>query len=109
MIENAQKHGCDPSKLCVTGESGGGWITMGSMILLSRDEGSKCKNIKLMLLTCPMLGYMASQDVKREDVKDWEKPAWPFRKDDFEMHTTDIQSNINDPLLFPYILPVNEL
>lgn len=58
LMENADKHGCDASKLCITGESAGGWITMGAAILLAReDKGDK---VKLMVLNCPMLGYMVS-------------------------------------------------
>ena len=57
-MDNAEKYGCDPSKLTVTGESGGGWITMGACILMAR-EGDRCDKIKLMNLTCPMLGAMA--------------------------------------------------
>lgn len=38
FIENAQKYGCDPERICVGGMSAGGWITMGSNILLARDK-----------------------------------------------------------------------
>ena len=101
-MENAEKYGCDPNKLCVTGESGGGWISMGASILLSRED--KCDKIKLLLLTCPMLGALATSDIPREAVDDWEKPAWPFRLDDFKMHSSDVHANMNDPLLFPFVL-----
>lgn len=57
FIENAQNHGCDPSKLVVQGESGGGWVALGSMIVLMREDHEILKKIKLLHLQCPMLGW----------------------------------------------------
>ena len=109
MMENADKHGCDPKKLCITGESGGGWITMGSAILMSR-EGDKCDKVKLMLLTCPMLGALASKkDSKKEDMADWEKDVWRHRQEDFAIHTDNLEDHMDDPLLFPFLLPIEDM
>lgn len=54
------------------GESAGGWITMCSAILLSRED--KCDKVKLMILTCPMLGALVSQKIPKDQVEEWEKP-----------------------------------
>jgi len=107
FFENSEKHGCDPSKLCVTGESAGGWIAMVAAILLAKED--KCDKVKLMILTCPMLGALVAQKIPKEEVEDWEKPQWDFRKDYFEMHTKDVDANLNDPLLFPFTLPVEDM
>lgn len=56
-----------------------------------------------------MLGYMACEETKREDMEWWEEPAWPFRRDDFKIHSDDIDANLKDPLLFPYACEVEEM
>ena len=107
-MENAEKHGGDIDKLCIHGASGGGWITMGSLILLAREDEEKVAKIKLMVLTCPMLGDHVVE-MKREEVEEWEKPMWPFRANDFDMHTTDRVTNKDDPLLYPGKLGLEEM
>jgi len=62
-----------------------------------------------MLLTCPMLGALASSDIPRSEMAEWEEPMWPFRYCDFEMHTTEFEKNKMDPLLCPYNLEIEEM
>ena len=53
FYNNADKHGIDKNRICTTGMSGGGWIAMGSAILMAREN--KSHMVKVMILTCPML------------------------------------------------------
>ena len=48
-------------------------------------------------------------DLKKEEMDDWEKMGHFCRSHDFEMHTTDIEANKNDVLLFPGRAPVDVL
>lgn len=108
FLENCEQHGCDPDKISVHGCSGGGWITMGSMILMARDEPCKLDKIKLMILTCPMLKDSIG-NMKREEVEDWEQCMWPFRYNDYDMHTLDREANKNDALLYPGKASIEEI
>ena len=79
---------------------------MGSAILMGREN--KTHMVKVMILNCPMLNDHVIQ-MTRDEVEEWEKPMWPFRQNDFDMHTLDVAANINDPLLFPGKLGVDEM
>ena len=46
MIANASQYGIDSSKVCIAGESGGGWIIIGAANLLAKaNDLSKIKAI----------------------------------------------------------------
>ena len=81
--EICEKYGCDNSKLIVTGESGGGWMTITSCILLMRAE--KIQKVNMMILTSPMLDH-ADIFTPRNEMLAWEEPMWPHRSNDFDLH-----------------------
>ena len=76
IIENPEKYGYDPEKISIGGVSAGGWVTMGSAILLARDEKKYNEKIKLMILTCPMLGSHQAVNIKKEEAEPWEQKTW---------------------------------
>ena len=62
----------------------------------------------MMILTSGMLG---NDDIvcKREDFLPWEEPMWPFRSNDFDLHCPDWANKMNEPLLFPAQVEMEEL
>ena len=109
-MDNAEKHGCDSSKISVGGISGGAWVTIGGLIMLSREDQEKCDKVKLMILSCPMLGAAAERKVPKEEMLEWEKPISYFIQcHPYDLFSDNWEANKADPLLVPFSTPIEEM
>ena len=94
---NADMLGIDSNKIVIGGESGGGYITLGAMVLLAqRDEGNL---VKLAIPSIPMVDDYAYSDPASMTIEEREfipnmRKIWTLIADDFDRQK-------NDPLLFP--------
>jgi len=52
--ENAAKYGLDPARICLSGQSGGSFLSLGACKVL-QDSGEIGK-VKSLFLMCPMIG-----------------------------------------------------
>lgn len=111
IIENPEQYGYDPEKIAIGGVSAGGWVTMGSAILLARDEKKYNEKIKLMILTCPMLGSHMAVKIKKEEAEPWEQKTWQvsIEQPQWNLFTEDLEANLQDPLLIPFNISIDEL
>ena len=60
-----------------------------------------------MFLWCPMIGNNFLK-VPENTVADWEKKNWFISRDSFTMLATNMEEQINDPLLYPTEITVEE-
>jgi acetyl esterase len=115
FLDNSEKHGYDSNKISIGGPSAGGWITMGTSILLSRER-ENLKNldkIKLMILTQPMLGSAVNNERPFEQLHSWEQKIWlvtqksgaPFKN----MLSKDFETDRSDPVFVPFDLSIEEM
>ena len=99
VIEHASEYGIDPNKIAIAGDSGGGYIAMGAMVMLAqKDEGHL---IKLAIPGIPMINDYEFGDEKSMTKEERESAAgmrkiWKCLATDL-----DTQRNDGDPLLFP--------
>ena len=98
VIENASDLGIDPTKIAIGGESGGGYICFGTMILLARNEESHL--VKLAIPNIPMVSdYAFTMDPAAMTTE--ERVQALTQKTFWNCIATDMETQKNDPLLFP--------
>ena len=98
VTENASDLGIDHSRIAIGGESGGGYICFGTMILLARNEESHL--VKLAIPNIPMVSdYSFTTDPASMTTEERDQAA--TQKIFWNCIANDMESEKNDPLLFP--------
>ena len=99
IIEHASEYGVDSEKIAIAGDSGGGYITFGAMVMLAqRDEGH------LIKLAIPAVAMMDDYEFgDPNSMTKEEKDNAPMMKKAWECIATDLEAQrlAGDPLLFP--------
>ncbi len=99
IAENASELGIDASKICINGDSGGGYIIAATEVMLAQKEESHL--VKLAILGVPMLddysfGDLASMTKQEREDALTDRKCWEAMATDLEA-----QRKNADPLLFP--------
>jgi len=95
-VENAESLGIDPEKIVMSGESGGGYICFGAMVMLAqKDEGHL---VKMAMPIIPMCSDICFSDPA--SMPKHEKESAIMMRGFWKMIAQDIDKR-DDPLLFP--------
>ena len=94
---NAGSLGIDPDKICIAGDSGGGYICLGAMVLLAqRDESSL---VKLAVPSQPMVDDYSFGDPLCMTIEErWDHLK---RRKAYKLIASDLSSQWKCPLMFP--------
>ena len=92
MIENAEKFGIDPNKICLAGCSGGAWICVGAANLLAK--ANDLEKIKSIFIHAGMLSN-PTRDLEEDELEPYEKgyggdPA--VINSYYKLHATDFEN-----------------
>ena len=97
VIENSEKLGIDASRIVIGGESGGGYICLGAMVLLAqKNEGHL---VRLAIPNIPMVDDYAFSDPLA--MTNEEKENNPTMRKIWKLIAADFEAQKSDPLLFP--------
>ena len=97
VVHNANDLGIDASKIVIGGESGGGYICLGSMVMLAqKDEGDL---VKLAIPAIAMTDDYAFTDPASMTKE--EKEHNGVMQKTWKLIAADFEAQKNDPLLFP--------
>jgi len=98
VYSNAQKLGLDATRISIGGESGGGYICFGTMVLLAQNQLSHI--VKLAVPVCPMVDdYSFTTDPL--SMTSEERDSYLTMRAMWEMIAVDMEKQKQDPLLFP--------
>ena len=97
VVDNAEKLGVDAGKIAIGGESGGGYITLGTMVLLAQNDETDL--VKFAMPEVPMVADYCFSDPAAM-TKDEREMSNNMRKI-WKLIATDIEKQNGDPLLFP--------
>ena len=97
VAKNAAELGIDPSKIVIAGESGGGYICFGAMVMLAQNDESSL--VKLAMPDIPMVGDLAFSDPMAM-TKEERESSFMLRKM-WRCIASDMDKQKEDPLLFP--------
>ena len=99
VSSNAEKLGIDPEKIAISGDSGGGYICLATMVLLAKDYDEEGEIVKLAIPEIPMCSDYCFSDMAAMTTEESEV-AKSMRKN-WKMIASDWKKQRNDPLLFP--------
>ena len=94
---NAEKLCIDPKKICMAGESGGGYVCLGACVMLAQNNESHL--IKLALPIICMVDDYAFSDPKAMTME--ERNNHTVMRQVWKIIAADITEQAEDPLLFP--------
>ena len=98
VSENAESFGVDPSKIFIAGESGGGYICLGAMVMLAQKEEGHL--VKLAIPGVPMVDDYCFSDPLAMTVE--ERKAHLFMQKVWkDLIASDFEQQKTDPHLFP--------
>ena len=98
VSKNAESLGIDPTKIVIGGESGGGYIVLGAMVLLAeRGEGDL---VRLAIPVVPMIGDYCFSDPLAMTVEE-RKYHMVMRKTWKDIIAADFEQQKTSPHLFP--------
>jgi len=97
VAKNAEKLGIDPSKICMAGDSGGGYICFGAEVLLAQNNETDL--VKLAIPGIPMtddyhFSDPAPMTKEERDMCYMQRKIW-------KLIAADMEAQKQDPLLFP--------
>ena len=97
VYENCEELGIDSSKIVIGGESGGGYICLGTMVLLAQKNESNM--VKLAIPNIPMVDDYVFSDPLAMTKE--EKEHNPGMRKTWYLIAADFEVQKSDPLLFP--------
>merc|ERR1712001_31801 len=97
VSKNAEKLGIDPSKICMAGDSGGGYICLGAEAMLAQNNETDL--VKLAIPGIPMtddyhFSDPAPMTKEERDMCYMQRKIW-------KLIAADMEAQKQDPLLFP--------
>ena len=98
VSKNAESLGIDPTKIVMAGDSGGGYICLGAMVLLAQKEEGHL--VKLAIPGIPMVDDYCFSDPLAMTVEE-RKAHLTMRKIWKDLIASDFEQQKNDPHLFP--------
>ena len=98
ICSNADSLGIDPAKICIAGDSGGGYVCLGAMVMLAKNNETDL--VKLAIVGVPMVDDYCFSDpltmtVEERHVSGVMKKIWK------DLIAADYEEQKSDPLLFP--------
>ena len=97
ICQNAEKLGVDPKKICVSGESGGGYVSLGACVMLAQNDESHL--IKLFKPAIPMVDDYAFSDPGAMTLE--ENDSHAVMRQVWRMIAADLDEQSGDALLYP--------
>jgi len=97
ICQNAEKLGIDPKKICISGESGGGYVSLGACVMLAQNDESHL--IKLFMPAITMVDDYAFSDPG--PMTQEERNSHALIRQMWRMIAADIDQQSGDPLLYP--------
>ena len=97
VAENAEALGIDPNKIVISGESGGGYICYGAMVMLAQNDETSL--VKLAMPDIAMIGDLTFSDPLAM-TKEEREYCFMGRKM-WRCIASDMDKQKEDPLLFP--------
>ena len=101
VIANAEKLGIDPSRICLSGESGGGYICTG--VAMHAAKNDEAKDIKLLVAHVPM----TSDEFIRKPLEQFDEYRQNYveiNKQVYALMATDAETQKSDPYIFPNLM-----
>lgn len=98
VVKNADELGIDARRIAIGGESGGGYICLGAMVLLAQREESAL--VRMAIVSIPMVDDYSFADVEPM-TKEERESAPMMRKIWKHLIADDWEKQKSDPLLFP--------
>ena len=94
---NAESLGIDPDKICISGDSGGGYICLGAMVLLAQLDQSHL--VKLAIPSQPMVDDYSFGDPLSMTIE--ERMDHLERRKAYQLIASDLNSQKTCPIMFP--------
>ena len=94
---NAESLGIDPDKICIAGDSGGGYICLGAMVLLAHLDQSHL--VKLAIPSQPMVDDYSFGDPLSMTIE--ERMDHLERRKAYQLIASDLNSQKTCPIMFP--------
>ena len=98
VIDNAKRNYIDPDKIAIAGESGGGYICFGTMVLMA--QRSEAHLVKLAMPNIPMVSDYCFSDPAGMTEEERENALF-LRRVWKNLIALDFDKQKHDPLLFP--------
>ena len=97
VSNNAERLGIDPEKICIAGDSGGGYVCLGAEVLLAQHgEGHL---VKLAIASEPMVDDYSFGDPLAMTIE--ERSDHLERRKAYKLIASDLESEKTSPLMFP--------
>jgi hypothetical protein len=103
---NAEKYNIDPSRISISGSSGGGNVCLTALILLARENKSNL--CKAAFLWCPMINSTMI-DVPKEQCPEWEQGMYGCGSRFCKIMCTDPEAQKEDLMVYPGKVTSDEL
>ena len=97
VAKNAAAYGVDPERICISGDSGGGYICLAAMILIAQN--GDIDMVKLAIPEIPMCSDYCFSDMAAM-TKEEKEVAISMRKN-WKMISSNFKKQRKEPLLFP--------
>ena len=97
VSKNAEQLDVDPGKICIAGESGGGYICLGACVMLAQHNESHL--VKLALPIIAMVDDYSFSSPESMTVE--ERSGYMVMRRIWSMISADLTSQSDDPLLYP--------
>jgi acetyl esterase len=107
ISNNSETLNIDSKRLAISGDSGGGYICLATMLLIAYDYDTNGEIVKLAIPEIPMCSDYCFSEIKSM-TKEEREVAKSMRKN-WKMIAEDWEKQRNDPLLFPDKTKVKDL
>ena len=99
VVNKADQFSIDSSRICIAGDSGGGWIVAGAANILASEGRSHL--VKAMFIYSGMLSDETSKLEDSQMSNPFEVWMAPYLTSIYKLHAKDFQKQQSDPFLYP--------